>query len=433
MANSYEFAQQIKKGRVPAGYMTTEAGVLPVEWRAEKLSSLIRELTQVAGEDIYETVSISAGKGFVNQAQKFGKELSGKQYEKYIVLHRGDFSYNKGNSTVYPQGCIYRLRDREAVAVPNVFESFSVERGDPNYYEQLFISGFLNKQLYSKINRGVRDNGLLNLTGDDFYSCYIPVPPLSEQQRIAEILLQCDRVIELYRCEIEETKKLKRAYFEKLFPKQGNRNPEIRFPGYNIPWRQCRLKDVTQKIGSGKTPLGGKKVYQAVGIPLIRSQNVINDQVDLTDVVYIDPATNEEMENSSVRYGDVLLNITGASIGRSAVYKGKTDANVNQHVCIIRPNNVVSSEFIQLQLSSYNGQKQINLNQTGGGRQGLNFEQIGKMKFLFPSEDEQKCIGEFFEHFNHLIALHLHKFEEMQRTKKALMQLLLTGVVRVGT
>lgn len=172
MANSYGFAQQIKKGRVPDGYMTTEAGVLPVEWHAEKMSSLIRELTQAAGEDIYETVSISAGKGFVNQAQKFGKELSGKQYEKYIVLHKGDFSYNKGNSTVYPQGCIYRLRDRESVAVPNVFESFSVERGDPDYYEQLFISGFLNKQLYSKINRGVRDNGLLNLTGDDFYSCY---------------------------------------------------------------------------------------------------------------------------------------------------------------------------------------------------------------------------------------------------------------------
>lgn len=246
-------------------------------------------------------------------------------------------------------------------------------------------------------------------------------------------MLQCDRVIELYRCEIEATKKLKRAYFEILFPKQGSRNPEIRFSGYNIPWKQCRLKDVTQKIGSGKTPLGGKKVYQAVGIPLIRSQNVINDQVDLTDVVYIDAATNEEMENSSVRYGDVLLNITGASIGRSAVYKGKTDANVNQHVCIIRPNNVVSSEFIQLHLSSYNGQKQINLSQTGGGRQGLNFEQIGEMKFLFPSEDEQKCIGEFFEYFNHFIALLLHKLGEMQRTKKALMQLLLTGVVRVST
>ena len=92
MANAYGFAQQIKKDRVPDGYMTTEAGVLPVEWRAEKMSRLIRKLTQAAGEDIYETVSISAGKGFVNQAQKFGKELSGKQYEKYIVLHKGDFS-----------------------------------------------------------------------------------------------------------------------------------------------------------------------------------------------------------------------------------------------------------------------------------------------------------------------------------------------------
>lgn len=150
-------------------------------------------LTERAGQDKYETVSISAGIGFVNQAEKFGKELSGKQYEKYIVLHQGDFSYNKGNSRTSPQGCIYRLNDRETAAVPNVFESFRIEGQNADYYEQLFLSGFLNKQLYSKINRGVRDDGLLNLTGKDFYSCIVPVPPIAEQKKIAEILAQCDK------------------------------------------------------------------------------------------------------------------------------------------------------------------------------------------------------------------------------------------------
>lgn len=235
MADAYGLAQKIRNGNVPNGYITTEAGVLPAEWHTEKLYHLVRVLTQTAGQGIYETVSISAGKGFVNQAKKFGKELSGRQYEKYIVLHKGDFSYNKGNSTAYPQGCIYRLRDRASAAVPNVFESFSVERGDPDYYEQLFVSGFLNKQLYSKINRGVRDNGLLNLTEDDFYSCFVPQPPMSEQQKIAEILFQCDKVIELYRCELQEIKKLKKACLQKLFPQHGSKSPEIRFPGFNTP------------------------------------------------------------------------------------------------------------------------------------------------------------------------------------------------------
>lgn len=167
---------QIKRGEVPQGYKKTKIGIIPEEWEVKMLSDISCEITEKVGDGKYETLSISAGKGFVNQAQKFGKELSGKQYEKYIVLHNGDFSYNKGNSKRYPQGCIYKLNNRQVAAVPNVFESFRITSGIPNYYEQLFIYGFLNKQLYSKINHGVRDDGLLNLTGKDFYSSYVPCP-----------------------------------------------------------------------------------------------------------------------------------------------------------------------------------------------------------------------------------------------------------------
>lgn len=110
------------KKTAPQGYHYTNAGVLPNEWTSRPLSSIVEEITETAGTREIETVSISAGVGFVNQAEKFGKELSGKQYEKYTVLHRGDFSYNKGNSNLYPQGCIYRLNDRTEAAVPNVLK-----------------------------------------------------------------------------------------------------------------------------------------------------------------------------------------------------------------------------------------------------------------------------------------------------------------------
>ena len=195
-----------------------------------------------------ETVSISAGIGFVNQAEKFGRELSGKQYEQYIVLHKGDFSYNKGNSNIYPQGCIYRLNNRTEAAVPNVFESFRVSVGNPDYYEQLFLSGFLNRQLYSKINRGVRDNGLLNLKGKDFYSCEVPYPPLAEQERIAEILIQCDRVIELKEQKLDELKQLKKEFLRKMFPAKGCDTPEIRFPGFTGAWKQRKLGEIATFI-----------------------------------------------------------------------------------------------------------------------------------------------------------------------------------------
>ena len=174
-------------------------------------------------------------------------------------------------------------------------------------------------------------------------------------------------------------------------------------------WEQRKLGNITVKIGSGKTPLGGKSAYVETGIPLIRSQNVNGDKVDFADIVYIDEATDELMANSRVYTNDVLLNITGASIGRSAVYKGLESANVNQHVCIIRPTEGHQPDFIQLNLSSDNGQKQIDASQAGGGREGLNFQEIGKMQFSFPSLNEQKAIGRYFNCLDHLITLHQRK------------------------
>lgn len=183
-------------------------------------------------------------------------------------------------------------------------------------------------------------------------------------------------------------------------------------------WEQRKLGEITVKIGSGKTPSGGKSAYVETGIPLIRSQNVNNDKVDFADVVYIDKSTDESMSNSRVYTNDVLLNITGASIGRSAVYKGVESANVNQHVCIIRQIEGYQSDFIQLNLSSDNGQKQIDASQAGGGREGLNFQEIGKMQFSFPTLNEQKCIGRYFNNLDHLITLHQRKQKYTKYTIK---------------
>ena len=201
-----------------------------------------------------------------------------------------------------------------------------------------------------------------------------------------------------------------------------NRMPAIRFRGFVDPWEQRKLGDITVKIGSGKTPSGGKNAYVETGIPLIRSQNVNGDKVDFEDVVYIDEATDESMANSRVFTNDVLLNITGASIGRSAVYKGLEQANVNQHVCIIRPIEEFHPDFIQLNLTSDNGQKQIEASQAGGGREGLNFQEIGKMEFSFPQIDEQRKIGTYFNSIDHLITLHQRKYDKLVAIKKAMLE-----------
>ncbi len=112
--------------------------------------------------------------------------------------------------------------------------------------------------------------------------------------------------------------------------------PELRFPEFKGEWTLSKINEIATKVGSGKTPLGGEAVYTLKGIPFIRSQNVINNQLKL-DNTFIPESVHTEMASSRVLPGDILLNITGASIGRSCVVPVSfKEGNVNQHVCIIR-------------------------------------------------------------------------------------------------
>lgn len=209
--------------------------------------------------------------------------------------------------------------------------------------------------------------------------------------------------------------------------KDSQKAPNLRFKGFTDDWEQRKLGEITTKIGSGKTPKGGSSVYVQAGIVLLRSQNIFDNKVHFDNVVYISTEMDNEMLNSRVEKNDVLLNITGASIGRSAVYEIEAPANVNQHVCIIRPQSFANPVFIQLNLSSDVGQKQIELNQAGGGREGLNFQQISKLAFNYPSLEEQKKIGKFFKNLDDTITLHQRKLDQLNQLKEALLQQMFPG------
>ena len=146
-----------------------------------------------------------------------------------------------------------------------------------------------------------------------------------------------------------------------------------------------RLKHFVMKVGSGSTPRGGSDVYVDSGVAFLRSQNIKDGQISHDDVVYITDEDDESLRRTRVKAGDVLLNITGGSIGRTAVARSHDlPANVSQHVCVIRPNPLISSDLLQAALDSSNVQEQIDLMQVGGNREGLNFEQIRNLMIVMP-------------------------------------------------
>lgn len=162
----------------------------------------------------------------------------------------------------------------------------------------------------------------------------------------------------------------------------------------NVPWPKVPLKYLVTKIGSGKTPRGGAEVYIASGVMLLRSQNVHFDGLRLDDVVHIDEEMDEDMAATRVQPNDVLLNITGASIGRcSLVPEMFGAANVNQHVCIVRPvTEQLLPAFLNLVLQSPRIQNEIRFGENGSSREGLNFEQVGAFDIPLPAIAEQSAI-----------------------------------------
>lgn len=161
------------------------------------------------------------------------------------------------------------------------------------------------------------------------------------------------------------------------------------------------LRQLTSLISSGSTPLGGQSVYLDDGpVMLVRRQNVRMNRLDVSDVAYITDEINSQMQRSVVQHDDVLLNITGASIGRVARFGLKdTRANVNQHVCIIRPTrHQLDSRYLEYFLSSPSVQNDIhNRHQHGGTRQALTFAQLAKFEIPLPPLSEQKRIADILD------------------------------------
>lgn len=198
-------------------------------------------------------------------------------------------------------------------------------------------------------------------------------------------------------------------------------------------YRIDRVGDHAEKVGSGITPRGGESAYIATGVPLIRSQNVRSGQLDLSDVAYISDEQHQKMISSAVQPGDVLLNITGASIGRSCVVPDTLGiANVNQHVCIIRTKPTLDAQYLSSFLNSYLGQKQIFSFQGGGSREGLNYSQVQSLELPVPNKHEQLRIAEMLSAWDEALERLSRQIERKKRLLESIRERLIHGAHRLG-
>lgn len=313
---------------------------------------------------------------------------------------------------------------------------------NPNEYDIKILFGHLQ-------NLKIRETG-----GDhkrrwisEFSKLKVVLPPFTEQTTIARILSKVDEAIDQTDQLITKYTRIKTGLMQDLLTKGIDELGNIRSeqthefkdsPLGRIPkeWECLSIGDLAERLRSGVTPKGGSDVYQKEGIMLIRSQNVYSYGFKLDDIAYISEEINSRMLGSQLQAFDVLLNITGASIGRSTfVPENHPLSNVNQHVCAIRLKNTSLEKAIYLSsfLNSVYGQNQIQQNNAGSNREGINYNQISAILIPWFKRDVE------FESFKNIISKTNEKIEslyislsKLQSLKTGLMQDLLSGKVRVN-
>ena len=263
----------------------------------------------------------------------------------------------------------------------------------------------------------------LELSASKFAQLPIPFPPLSEQHRIVarieELFSELDHAEEGLKkaqkqLEVYKQALLKSAFEGKLTEKwrEGNSSPK---------WRIAKIGDYSLFIGSGSTPKGGKSIYSIQGIPFIRSLNVRTNHFSWEDIVYISEHIHDTMSRTHTKPKDVLLDITGASIGRCAyIPEILKEGNVNQHVCIIRLNEEeVNYKYLTFYLNSPKAQIIIKRINSGATREALTLDQIKNFVFPLCTIDEQNLIVQeldakysLIENLESSIILGLEKIEK---------------------
>ena len=384
-------------------------------WEVKRLGELASRITGRVGSKKLIPISISSGVGFVSQAEKFGRDISGKQYEKYIALERGQFSYNKGNSKTFPQGSIYQLQEFEDAAVPNAFYSFEFKKKYvPEFYNGYFEKNFHGHQLARFITSGARSDGLLNISAADFFSIVLPTPTnRDEQQKIAHCLSSLDEVIGLQAKKVQALKQHKKGLMQQLFPAEGETTPRLRFPDFREAgaWEVKRLGEVCDSF-SGGTPTTTKKQYYGGSIPFIRSAEIADEITELF-------LTDEGVKASSAKIvskGDVLVALYGANSGDVAL--SKISGAINQAILCLRLS--VSNEFIYHYLTHKKGL--IIATYIQGGQGNLSGEIVCSISIGFPDNEEQQKIAYCLSSLDEVIGLESHKLDALKNLKKGLMQ-----------
>ena len=387
----------------------------------------------------------SKGAGYTkNDLQESGTPiiLYGRLYTKYQTVidevdtyatPKSGSVYSKGGEVIVPASG----ETAEDISIASVVKNSGVLLGgdlniitadeiiDPTF---LAISISYGKP-HNDMAKMAQGKSIVHLHNSDLQKVDMIFPSLEEQRKIASVFNALDNTITLHQRKCDEIKVLKKGMLQKMFPKEGESVPEIRFPDFNDAWEQRKFGDlcsiVTKQTGFDYTATIKKSLVKKASedtLPYLQTKNFAGVSISYETDYFIPKSVAKEFPKINLDEKCLLFSIVGASVGNIGLFPGDKHCFLSGAICVSKLNNHDDADYLYHYMCSENGQSQIRTCTKGGAQATITIEDIREFCVLLPSEQERKKIGELLSSLDNLITLHQRKCDNLKTLKTAMLQ-----------
>jgi type I restriction enzyme S subunit len=351
---------------------------------------------------------------------KFGAKID--RVYSYTNMPPENLRFSKGTEVLIPRVGEDPMDYNHCtwLSMPDVAigEMISVFNTDNN---PLFTATMFNATLQNEFAMRVEGGSVTNLYFEKLKNIEVSFPSIQEQEKIAAYFENLDHLITLHQRKCEETKSLKKYMLQKMFPENGKCVPKIRFSGFSDAWEQRKLGEIYGSIGNAfvgtATPY-----YVEQGHFYLESNNVKDGQINHNSEIFINDEFYEKQKDKWLHSGDVVM-VQSGHVGHAAVIPKELN-NTAAHALIMfrNPKEEIEPYFLNYEYQTDKVKKKIENITTGNTIKHILASDMQEFVVDVPKYEEQKVIASYFSHLDHLITLHQHKCDELQKLKKFMLQ-----------
>lgn len=379
------------------------------DWEQRKLIDYLEVSKEKNKDEAYskdDVLSVSGEYGIVNQIEFQGRSFAGASVANYGVVKTGDVVYTKSPLKSNPYGIIKTNKGRTGI-VSTLYAVYKpLENTCPEFVQTYFEQDTrMNNYMYPLVNKGAKND--MKVSNENALKGDIIFPKKEEQIKISEFFFNIDRLITLQQRKCDELQDLKKSMLQKMFPKEGEKVPEIRFPGFADDWEQRKFEDIAVRSSA---------ISSESDLPRVEYEDIISGAGRLNKDIFAKESnkTGIVFHKGDVLYGKLrpylqnwlLPSFNGLAVG---------------DFWVLQPQNADSS-FLYRLIQSRQFDEVANQS-TGTKMPRADWKLVSKTEFFIPNTiDEQAAIGTYFEQLDNLIALHQRKCDELRGLKKSLLQ-----------